>query len=123
MHWQRDYGIQYWPAFRLDSGEFIGCCGLRPYRPAERVPEFGIQLRPLCWGLGFGTEAGSAVLRYGFERVGAPRISAGHHPENAASRRLLLRLGFRCIGTEFYPPTKLEHPSYMLEEDWLPPTP
>ncbi len=115
LAWQQEYGMQYWPLFRLDSGEFLGCCGLRPYRPAGQIPEFGIQLLPGCWGQGFGTEAGSAVLRFGFEHLGARKISAGHHPANEASRRLLLRLGFQCVGTEFYPPTGLQHPSYLLE--------
>ena len=112
--------MQYWPLFQLDSGTFVGCCGLRPWRPAEGMPEFGLQLRPACWGRGFGTEAGSAALRFGFDRLEALRISAGHHPGNRSSRRLLLKLGFRCTGTEYYPPTELEHPSYLLEREWLP---
>lgn len=29
----RKYQVQYWPVFLLDSGEFAGCCGLRPYTP------------------------------------------------------------------------------------------
>lgn len=112
--------MQYWPCFELDSGTFVGCCGLRPYRPAERMPEFGLQLRSACWGRGYGAEAGYAVLRYGFEALGALRISAGHHPGNVASGRLLLKLGFRPAGTEYYPPTGLEHPAYRLEEGWMP---
>ena len=34
---EQQYGIQYWPIFELASGEFIGCCGLRPHK--EKQPE------------------------------------------------------------------------------------
>lgn len=27
----RVYGVQYWPIFLIDTGQHIGCCGLRPY--------------------------------------------------------------------------------------------
>ena len=35
MDTQRRFGIQYWPAFLLASGAFVGCCGLSP---TSRVP-------------------------------------------------------------------------------------
>jgi len=41
-------------------------------------------------------------------------LFAGHHPENHASRRILSKLGFRLTHEEFYPPTGLLHPSYLL---------
>jgi hypothetical protein len=31
------YGVQYWPLFLKDGGEFAGCCGLKPFEPGERV--------------------------------------------------------------------------------------
>ena len=27
-----EYHVQYWPIFDLQSNDFIGCCGLRPYK-------------------------------------------------------------------------------------------
>src|ERR1700753_3194830 len=37
-------GLQYWPIFQLDDDDFVGCCGLRPYRPAEEIAELGFHL-------------------------------------------------------------------------------
>ena len=39
--------FQYWPMYLLDGGdEFVGCCGLRPYKLHEGIPELGFHLRP-----------------------------------------------------------------------------
>ncbi len=54
------------------------------------------------------------MLDYALGKLGAPAILAGHHPENAASGAMLRRLGFRYTHDEFYPPTGLHHPSYLL---------
>lgn len=106
--------VQYWPLFLLTNGEFAGCCGLRPYKPEENLLELGVHLRPAMQGTGLATEACCAAIRCAFERRGARGLFAGHHPENAASRRLLQRLGFRYTRDELYPPTGLRHPSYLL---------
>lgn len=105
-------GIQYWPMFLLADGRHVGVCGLRPWKPG--VPELGFHLRPEFWSLGLGFEAAAAVIRYGFERLGAEAIFAGHHPQNEPSRRLLLKLGFRYQGEEIYPPTGAMEPTYLL---------
>ena len=106
--------VQYWPVFLLQENKFAGCAGLRPYKNDERVFEMGVHLLPGCWGQGFGQEAARAVIKFGFERLGAKSLFAGHHPANVASRRLLERLGFRFTHEEFYAPTGLNHPSYRL---------
>jgi len=108
------HGIQYWPIFLLADSSHVGCCGLRPYRPEEQVLELGVHLRRPFWGQGLAPEAGHAVIRYAFEALGARAIFAGHHPRNEGSRRLLQKLGFVYTHDEFYPPTGLQHPSYLL---------
>jgi len=107
-------GLQYWPIFLRASGEHVGCAGLRPYRPSERVHELGFHLLPAYWGQGLAEEAARAVIICAFGTVGASGLFAGHHPENAASRRVLQKLGFRYTHDELYPPTGLMHPSYFL---------
>ena len=117
---QADHGVQYWPIFLLDSGEFVGCCGLRPYpsaEPAGTVYELGFHLRPQFWGRGLAMEAARAVIHHAFEALQATSLFAGHHPDNAASARLLEKLGFRYDHDDFYPPTGLIHPSYVLAAD------
>jgi RimJ/RimL family protein N-acetyltransferase len=46
--------------------------------------------------------------------LAASALFAGHHPANRSSRDLLLKLGFRYTHDEYYAPTGLQHPSYLL---------
>ncbi|HVZ17070.1 MAG TPA: GNAT family N-acetyltransferase, partial [Terriglobales bacterium] len=92
--------------------EHVGCCGLRPYKP--RIPELGFHLRQAFWGQGIAKEAATAVIEYAFAKLDVDAIFAGHYPENANSRKVLLSLGFQYIGEERYPPTGTMHPSYIL---------
>lgn len=112
---QVEHGIQYWPIFLRETGEHVGCCGLRPYRPAERIHELGVHLRPAFWRRGLAVEAAQAAITYTFERLDARALFAGHNPANTASRGMLAKLGFRYTHDELYPPTGLMHPSYLLE--------
>jgi RimJ/RimL family protein N-acetyltransferase len=110
----QSHGFQYWPIFLLASGEHVGCCGLKPRKPEEGILEIGFHLRPAHWGRGYAPEAARAVMSYAFRRLGARALFAGHGPANDASRRVLAKLGFRHTHDEFYPPTGLNHPSYLL---------
>jgi len=113
----RSYGVQYWPIFLLSNDEHLGCCGLRPYRVDHRVYEIGVHIRPAHWGYGYALEASRAVIEYAFGALGITGLFAGHNPANEASRRVLEKLGFHYTHDEFYPPTGLHHPSYMLTAD------
>ena len=108
--------IQYWPIFELVTGELIGCCGLRPFPGKRNAYELGFHLRKEFWRKGFGEEAAKAAITYGFQTLAAEALYAGHHPQNTASEKLLLKLGFQKIGNLFYEPTGLYHPSYKLEK-------
>jgi ribosomal-protein-alanine N-acetyltransferase len=110
----REYKVQYWPIFLLENQEHAGCAGLRPYRIEDLVYELGIHLRSPYWHRGLAEEAGRAVIKFAFEDIGANALFAGHHPANSASQRLLLKLSFRATHEEFYAPTGLNHPSYLL---------
>ena len=107
-------GIQYWPMFWRENGQFVGCGGLRPYKLEARILELGFHLRPAYWGKGLAVEAGRAVIEFAFTERNATALFAGHHPSNAASRRVLEKLGFRFTHEELYAPTGLMHPSYLL---------
>jgi ribosomal-protein-alanine N-acetyltransferase len=106
--------IQYWPIFLLPTHEHVGCAGLRPHQAAGPVHELGFHLRSHYWGKGLAEEAGRAVIAHGFGTLEVAGLFAGHHPENAASRRILQKLGFRFTHDEHYPPTGLLHPCYSL---------
>jgi len=109
------HAVQYWPILLLESHEHAGCAGLRPYRLEDRIFELGVHLRRPYWGRGLAEEAARAVINFAFERAGVKALFAGHHPANSASQHLILKLGFRRTHEEFYPPTGLNHPSYLLQ--------
>jgi len=111
---QTEHGFQYWPIFLLGDASHVGCCGLRPYRPSEGIHELGVHIRPTFWRKGFAFEAATAVINYAFEVLRARGLFAGHNPTNDASRQLIAKLGFRYTHDELYPPTGLQHPSYLL---------
>jgi RimJ/RimL family protein N-acetyltransferase len=114
---QRQYGVQYWPIFLLENDEHVGCCGLRPHDEAKRILEIGFHIRSAYWGQGYATEAARAVMGYAFGTLGATALFAGHNPKNVVSRHVLEQLGFRYTHDEFYPPTGLQHPSYLLRAE------
>ncbi|MGF9697636.1 MULTISPECIES: GNAT family N-acetyltransferase [Paenibacillus] len=114
MERQQEMKVQYWPLFDKETGVFVGCCGLRPYAPDEKIYELGVHLTRDHWGKGYALEASKAVIRYAFEELDAHVLFAGHHPENSVSRRLLLKLGFIYKNDEFNELTGKMHPSYIL---------
>jgi len=111
-------GVQYWPVFEKQRGEFVGCCGLRPwvYTPPEGY-ELGFHLLKLKWGHGYGFEVAGAVVKHAFESLQFPMLRSGHHPDNLNSKKILLRLGFQFVDAVFYKPTGLLHPTYQLRRD------
>jgi len=110
----RQHNIQCWPIFLLETNEFIGCCGLRPYMPAERVYELSFQIIPAFRGNGYAYEAARAVIEYAYTQLQATSIFAGHHPQNIITKALIEKLGFWYVYDEYYEPTGMYHPSYLL---------
>jgi len=112
---EKEWGVQYWPVFLLKTGDHVGVCGLRPYDSRNTIFELGFHLRPDQWRKGYAKEAARAVIRYAFAELEVAGLFAGHHPKNAASRHLLIKLGFRYTHDAYYEPTGLQHPSYLME--------
>lgn len=113
------HGIQYWPIFLKQTRAHVGCAGLRPYHPDDTILELGFHLKHDFWGRGLAGEAALEVVRYAFEDLGVKGLFAGHNPKNTVSAHLLKKLHFRYTREEFYPPTRLMHPSYLLlNKEW-----
>ena len=112
----RQYNIQYFPLFERGSSELIGCCGLRPSGTADAC-EIGFHLRKKFWHQGLAQEAASAMIHQAFHSLHLKKLHAGHNPRNIPSKKLLLKLGFAYVADEFYEPTGLMHPSYILKKD------
>ncbi len=95
-------GLVVWTV-RTTSGEFVGVSGLMTSEPpvGGPDPEFGCLLATRWHGRGFATEAGQAVLADGWARLGLDRVITVMDSPNAASRRLVDKLGFRFEGAYF----------------------
>lgn len=70
------------------QGRVVGKAG------AWRLPEVGFLLHPDHWGKGLALEAMTAVIAHLFATHAVPELTAEADPRNAASLRLLGRLGF-----------------------------
>lgn len=116
----KKFGVQYWPFFKIDNNEFIGICGLRPYKLFEGIFELSIQILPEHWHKGYGYKASEAIIEYTINTLNIKSIFAGHHPQNISSANLLKKLGFRFTHMEYYPPTGVNQHSYILNADERP---
>jgi ribosomal-protein-alanine N-acetyltransferase len=79
---------------RKADDAFIGICGVHP----ERGWEMGYWLGKPYWGHGYATEAGTSLLGFGFDVLGADRLAGEWFHDNPASGRVLEKLGFRRNG-------------------------
>jgi RimJ/RimL family protein N-acetyltransferase len=95
-HWTR-HGFGLWAAEDKETGRLAGRIGLSFHSVWPDDPEVGWLLGPAFWGRGLATEGGEASVRYGFERLEARRLVSICTPENAASRRVMEKLGFRFL--------------------------
>lgn len=87
---QRGFGR--WAVLEKTSGRMIGLCGLRLL---EDTPELFYAFARETWGQGLATESARACLRYGFEELGFDRIVAASRHANAASLKVLKKIGMR----------------------------
>jgi ribosomal-protein-alanine N-acetyltransferase len=99
-------GIGRWALVHRESGAFMGWCGLKlntePLNGHVNYYDLGYRLMPRFWGQGFASEAGAAALTFGFSNLKLQTVYAVAHSENAASNRVLTKLGFRQSGTFHY---------------------
>lgn len=101
--WERGWEEHGFGLFALEergSGELLGFTGLSiPHFLPEILPavEIGWRLARHRWGQGFATEAARAVLEFAFEDRGLTRVVGVTHVENAASLRVMRRIGMRPV--------------------------
>lgn len=84
-------------AITTREGSLVGAMGL-DLVPHHLRAELGYWIGVEHWGRGFATEAGTAVLDFGFGTLGLNRIEAHCFLGNAASARVLEKLGMRFEG-------------------------
>ena len=111
---ERGFGL--WALCRHGCHDLLRFAGYQFFRsPPELELVFGVASNH--WGQGFATEAARAVIQYGFEVLGFDDIAASTDSPNAASLRVLGKLGMRlqrravvdALDTCFYS---------LMREDW-----
>jgi RimJ/RimL family protein N-acetyltransferase len=77
------------------TDRFVGEVMLQLTSAASRQGEIGWSIHPDMQGRGYATEAAREMLRLGFESLGLHRIMADSDPRNAASIKVMEKLGMR----------------------------
>lgn len=84
-------------AERALDGALVGAIGLA-LEPHRACAKLGYWIGTPYWGHGYATECAAAVVAYGFETLALERIWAPRFRGNAASARVLEKIGFAHEG-------------------------
>ena len=87
-----------WAIIDLESSRMIGTCGFTKIHTDHDAGEIGYVLHPDFWGKGYAVEAARCVMDFGFETLGLHRIEARFMKGNAASLRVMEKLGMTFEG-------------------------
>ena len=105
----REVGYSWWAFVERDSGEIVGAgCLQNLRREATALPdldcplEIGWRLRRDAQGRGYASEAAVAIGDFAFDVRQAPEIYAVCDPANAASARVMQRLGMSDLGLQHW---------------------
>jgi [ribosomal protein S5]-alanine N-acetyltransferase len=111
-HWAR-HGFGPWTVRERATGGVVGRIGIghTSVEGRDRV-EVGWFVASPMWGRGYATEMATAAIDAGFAEVGLEEVVAMTLPHNAASRRVMRRLGFRFAGDIIH--AGLSHVLYVL---------
>jgi ribosomal-protein-alanine N-acetyltransferase len=91
----REDGVGQFLATLRGSGAVAGLAGFR--RAEIGGLELLCALWPRLWGQGLAEEASRACLAFAFQTAGVKEVFAGADAPNAASLRLIARLGFQPL--------------------------
>jgi ribosomal-protein-alanine N-acetyltransferase len=87
-----------WGITLKGEDKVVGTCGYNFFDERGRRGEIGYDLARSRWGKGIVTEAVSAIVRFGFDKIRLNRIEATTNLDNVASMRVLDKLGFKEEG-------------------------
>ena len=99
-----------WKAVLRDSGEFAGDLCFKG--PANGKPEIGYGIIERYQNRGYATEAARAMCAWALTQPGVEAVEAETDPDNAASQKVLGRLGFVPTGE-----TGKEGPRFILRKN------
>ncbi len=99
-------GMGIWQTVERASGDPVGF-HLINHIHGETIIQVGYGLATGAWGKGYATEMALAVLRYGFTDLGLGTIVGMTDLRNAASLRVLEKIGLERRGERAF-----SHPAY-----------
>lgn len=103
---QEGYGrLGVWATVLKSSGQYIGRCGLYAHidgtgKMVADEASLSFYIARAYWAQGLASEAGAAFVEFGWKQLRLSRIVTTVQVENAASVRILEKLGFDLIATE-----------------------
>ncbi|RDC64449.1 GNAT family N-acetyltransferase [Adhaeribacter pallidiroseus] len=101
-----DNGIGRWAVLEKETNEFMGWAGLKLIKETinkhTNYYDLGYRFLPKYWGQGYATQAARASLNYGFTKLHPKEIFAMTDTRNLAFRKILEKVGFRCLNTFDY---------------------
>jgi [ribosomal protein S5]-alanine N-acetyltransferase len=97
--WEKGAGATF-AVVETRTSELVGAISLMLIRPEHRRAELGYWIARDRWNNGYATEAGRRLITYGFDVLGLHRIEARHFQRNAASGKVMLKLGMQKEGVE-----------------------
>lgn len=80
------------------ESKVVGTCGFDWWSVRDACAGIGYMLARPYWGRGYTTEAVREVVGFGFRAMALNRVEAPVLPENAASWRVLEKVGMRREG-------------------------
>ena len=98
-------GISRLAVIEKESGKMIGWTGFKYIEEKEAINnrfdflDFGYRYRKETWGKGYATEAAKACIDFYRENMTELKLNAITHVDNAASRNVLEKVGFRVTET------------------------
>jgi RimJ/RimL family protein N-acetyltransferase len=123
------WGFSWWAFVEPSREQVVGAGCIQHARRAAELPldldslrsnplEIGWRLHPDYWGQGLASEAALRMANHAFSDLAAPELIAVRHPDNAASARVMERLGMRYRGSEtWYGETVVTQA--ISREQWL----
>lgn len=85
--------------FNKENGAYIGNCGITGIKKREMSGSIAYFIDPGNWNNGYATESGEAMLEFAFEVLRLYRVSGKCMSQNAASSKVMEKLGFTYEGT------------------------
>lgn len=96
----RDGGFSFWAVEERATGRCVGFCGVQGVPDGSGRIEIGWRLERAAWGRGIATEAALPARDWAFEELGLERLVALVRPANAASIRVIEKLGMTLDAEE-----------------------